>query len=123
MNITPDTRDAFFAEYPDFAIGLSSGKVKDRNSIKSKPVKIRKDVYSEICKLWEETNQRYLLFYDDDLDDDMAKVVLSLLEKPGVFTNVVMTSSRDIVKSGYLTDDDCLRYRCSIYSIQTYSLQ
>ena len=99
LNIKPDTRDAFFAEYPDFATGLSSGKVKDRNVAKPRPVKIRKAVYSEIRELWEAINQRYLLFYDDDLDADMAKVVLSLLEKPGVFTDVVMTSSRDIVKS------------------------
>jgi type III restriction enzyme len=99
LNIKPDTRDAFFAEYPDFATGLSSGKVKDRNVAKPKPVKIRKAVYSEMRELWEAINQRYLLFYDDDLDADMAKVVLSLLEKPGVFTDVVMTSSRDIVKS------------------------
>ena len=99
MNIKPDTRDAFFAEYPDFATGLTSGKVKDRNVIKPKSVKIRKAVYNEIRELWETINQRYLLFYDSDLDFDMANVVLSLLEKPGVFTDVVMTSSRDIVKS------------------------
>jgi type III restriction enzyme len=99
MNIRPDTRDAFFAEYPDFATGLTSGKVKDRNVIKPKPVKIRKAVYNEIRELWETINQRYLLFYDADLDSDMVNVVLSLLEKPGVFTDVVMTSSRDIIKS------------------------
>ena len=99
MNIKPDTRDAFFAEYPYFATGLSSGKVKDRNITKPKPVKIRKAVYSEIRELWETINQRYLLFYDEDLDSDMTDVVLSLLEEPGIFTDVVMTSSRDIVKS------------------------
>jgi type III restriction enzyme len=99
MNIKPDTRDAFFTEYPDFATGLSSGKVKDRNVTKPKPVKIRKAVYSEIRELWETINQRYLLFYDADLDSDMTDVAVSLLEKPGVFTDVVMTSSRDIVKS------------------------
>lgn len=99
MNINPNTRDAFFAEYPDFATGLTSGKVKDRNIIKPKPVKIRKAVYNEIRELWETINQRYLLFYDSDLDFDLPNVVLSLLEKPGVFTDVVMTSSRDIIKS------------------------
>ncbi|SDB95052.1 type III restriction-modification system endonuclease [Shouchella lonarensis] len=99
MNIKPDKRDAFFAEYPDFATGLSSGKVEDRNVARSKPVKIRKAVYNEIRELWETINQRYLIFYDDDLDSDMTEVVLSLLEKPSVFTDVVMTSSRDIVKN------------------------
>ncbi len=98
-NIKSETRESFFAEYPDFSTGLSSGKVKDRNKDKPKPVKIRKAVYSEIRELWETINQRYLLFYDADLDDDMNAIVLSLLEKPGVFTDVVMTSTRDIVES------------------------
>ena len=98
-NIISENRSAFFAEYPQFASGLSVGKVKDRNKEKPKPVKIRKAVYSEIRELWERINQRYLLFYDQDLDADMESVALSLFEKPGVFTDVVMSSSRDIVHS------------------------
>lgn len=99
MNILTVNREAFFAEYPNFAMGLSSGKVKDRNVMKPKPVKIRKAVYSEIRELWEAINQRYLLFYDKDLDTDMDAVVLSLLERPGVFSEVVMTSHREVVSS------------------------
>ena len=98
-NIRPETRTQFFEEYPAFASGLSEGKVKDRNKEKPKPIKIRKAVYNEMREFWERINQRYLLFYDADLDADMMEVALSLLEKPGVFTDVVMTSSRDIVHS------------------------
>lgn len=98
-NIKLNTRDAFFAEYPDFASGLASGKVKDRNVIKTKPVKIRKAAYNEIRDLWQAINQRYLLVYDSELDDGMAKAALSVLEKPGVLTDVVMTSTRDVVES------------------------
>ena len=98
-NIVSDNRAAFFAEYPHFASELSAGKVKDRNKEKPKPIKIRKAVYNEIRELWERINQRYLLFYDQDLDADMESVALSLFEKPGVFTDVVMSSSRDIVHS------------------------
>lgn len=98
-NIISDNRAAFFAEYPQFASGLSAGKVKDRNKEKPKPIKIRKAVYNEIRELWERINQRYLLFYDQDLDTNMESVALSLFEKPGVFTDVIMSSSRDIVQS------------------------
>lgn len=98
-NIRPETRTQFFEEYPAFASGLSEGKVKDRNKIKPKPIKIRKAVYDEMREFWERINQRYMLFYDADLDTDMAEVALSLFEKPGVFTDVVMTSGRDIVHS------------------------
>jgi len=99
LNINPDKRDAFFEEYPDFTIGLSSGKIKDRNILKSKPIKIRKTVYNELRKLWEAINQRYLLYYDDDLDLEIGKVVLSLFENSGVFTDVIITSSRETIKS------------------------
>ena len=99
MNIKTATRDDFFAEYPEFSIGLESGKVKDRNKDKPKPVKIRKAVYVEIKELWERINQRYLLFYDKDLDANMDEVVFSILKEKDVFTDVIMTSSREIIKS------------------------
>ena len=99
MNIRVETRAQFFEEYPLFRAGLSAGKVKDSNKDKPKPIKIRKAAYSEIKELWERINQRYLLFYDGDLNRGMESVVLSLLEKRGVFTDVVMRSSRDIVSS------------------------
>ena len=98
-NIISENRTTFFAEYPQFTSGLSIGKVKDRNKEKPKQIKIRKAVYNEIRELWEHINQRYLLFYDQDLDANMESVALSIFEKPGVFTDVVMSSSRDIVHS------------------------
>lgn len=98
-NIKVETRDVFFAEYPDFAVGLSNGKVKDRNKDKPKPVKIRKAVYNEIRELWETINHRYLLLYDNDLDDNIENVILELFEQPEVFTDLVMRSERDKVVS------------------------
>ncbi|EAD5524263.1 type III restriction-modification system endonuclease, partial [Listeria monocytogenes] len=99
MNINVEKRDEFFAEFPEFEMGLSSGKVKDRNKNKPRPVKIRKGAYNEIRELWEKINQRYLLFYDRDLDKDMKDVLLSISEKQGVFTDVVMTSQREVIQS------------------------
>lgn len=98
-NIKAETRDVFFAEYPDFATGLSTGKIKDRNKDKPKPVKIRKTVYNEIKELWETINHRYLLFYDDDLNNNLEEIALAIFEKPGVFTDLVMRSERDKVES------------------------
>lgn len=99
LNIIMEKRDEFIAEFPDFEMGLSSGKVKDRNKNKPQPVRIRKGAYNEIRELWEKINQRYLLFYDKDLDKDMKEVVLAILEDDGVFTDTVMTSQREEIKS------------------------
>ena len=98
-NIKSETRNNFFSEYPDFIVGLSAGKVKDRNIEKPKPVKIRKTVYNEIKELWETINRRYLLFYDDELNDNIEDVVLGIFKKPGVFTDVVIRSERERVMS------------------------
>lgn len=97
--IRPEARAQFFEAYPAFASGLKGGKIKDRNHDKPKPIKIRKAVYQELREFWEKINQRYLLFYDATLDTDMEKVVLSIFEKPGVFTDVIMRSSRALVQS------------------------
>ncbi len=97
--IRPETRARFFEEYPAFASGLPAGKVKDRNREQTKPVKIRKAVYEEMREFWERINRRYLLFYDSDLNGSLEETVLSLFEKPGVFTDVVLRSSREIVHS------------------------
>ncbi|MCM1287149.1 MAG: type III restriction-modification system endonuclease [Clostridium sp.] len=97
--VKTETRDAFFAEYPEFATGLSSGKVKDRNKEKPNSIKIRKAMYKELKELWETINHRYLLFYDNDLNGIIEDVILELFEKPGVFTDLVIRSERDKVDS------------------------
>jgi type III restriction enzyme len=99
LNIKTETRDAFFTKYPDFATGLTSGKVKDLNKTKAKPVKIRPAVYSEIKELWQILNQRYLLFYDTEVNvnEKVGSAVLSILEQ-GVFTDAVISSNRETIK-------------------------
>lgn len=98
-NINLETRDQFLDEYPDFVAGLAVGKVKDRNKSESKPIKIRKGVFNEIKELWEKINQRYLLYYDTELNDTLDTAILEILEKPGIFNGVVLSSERDIVRS------------------------
>ncbi len=99
LNVRPETKMAFFEEYPEFASGVSRGKIRDRNKEKSENIRIREDVYHKISDLWQSMNQRFLLFYDVDLDKNMVDVVLSILERPGVFTDVVLTSERAKVQS------------------------
>lgn len=98
-NINPVTRAQFFEEYPDFAAGLKAGKIKDRNTEKPKPVKIRKAVYQEIKKLWETINYRYLMFYDKELNSNIEDVVLNIFESSTVFSSFVVTSERTRIAS------------------------
>jgi type III restriction enzyme len=97
--IISDKKEAFFAEYPDFATGLHSGKVRDRNKEKPQAVKIRKAVYSELRELWERINQRYLLFYDKDLTENIEDAILDILRTGDIFTDVSISSSRQAIKA------------------------
>ena len=103
-NIVNETREAFYEEYPEFSSGLDSNKVRDRNKQKPKPVKIRHARYGEIRQLWEIVNQRYLLVYDAELNKNLSEAILSILKK-GIFTDVVMSSTREAVygKNGHMT--------------------
>ena len=37
----------------------------------------------------EKINERYLLLYDRDLDEELPDVLLTLLEKEGIFTQLL----------------------------------
>lgn len=99
MNIVPDNRDAMLAEYPELLQGLQSGKVKNLNRESSKPIRIRKAVYEEMRELWEKINERYLLLYDRDLDEELPDVLLSLFQKEVIFSQASIQSQRQKVVS------------------------
>lgn len=97
--IKPENREAFLAEYPDFASGVSSGKVKDRNKEKPRQVKIRPAVYNELKELWEKINHRYYLFYDTDLNEKVEAAVSEILENNPIFADLTMSSNRSVIES------------------------
>ncbi|MCD8105096.1 MAG: type III restriction-modification system endonuclease [Lachnospiraceae bacterium] len=98
-NIRTETRNVFLERYPDFAAGLASGKVKDRNKTKSRMIKINENAFHEIRQFWENINHPYLLSYDETLNAELGTVVLSIFEQKAVFKNDVMRSNRDLVIS------------------------
>ncbi len=98
-NIVPENRDAFYDAYPDFFAGVKIGKVQNRNKEKPKQIKIRKAVFSELKTLWMAINQRYLLFYDNELNEKVDEILLSILESPGFFTDLAIQSIRSRMQS------------------------
>lgn len=99
-NIISSKREEFFLEYPGFAAGVNSGKITNRNTSVSKPIKIREGVYKELQQLWEKINQRYLLTYERELDQELNKAVTEILKSGSIFTDVTMTSDRTLVAGG-----------------------
>ena len=97
--IVPQNRVQFFEEYPLFKSGLDANKIKDRNKTSEKPIGIRKARFDEIKELWKVLNQRYTIWYDDNIDADLEKGLSEILEAPSIFSEQVITSHRDIVRS------------------------
>lgn len=107
-NINPEKRNQFFAEYPAFASGISIGeRITDRNRQAQRTVQIRKTQYSELKELWEKINQRYYLFYDRTLNQNLKDVIVDLLNTQSIFTSSILTSQRSRVRSedGHMVAD------------------
>ena len=103
--IIADKRDTFFADYPEFAIGVDSNKVIDVNKNKKEEIHVRKAVYSELKELWERINHKYYLFYDADLSNEIPQTLHDILRKTGILGNVTLESHRDqIVTKGNIMD-------------------
>lgn len=108
-NIKLANRDSFFAEYPEFAecpelaasvtMGVSNNKISDANKVFKKTVRIRAEVYSELKELWEKINQKYYLFFDRDLTDEIPKALHEILRKPGIFGNITISSHRELIEA------------------------
>lgn len=98
-SINESMLDEFFDQYPEFNnVGVSRGKVIDRNKNIKNTVKIRKARFEELKDLWKAINKKYILFYDNEIDGLIEKD-LSLLLRGGIFSYNVMTSQRQEIKS------------------------
>ncbi len=95
--ILTENRDAFYADYPEFASGVGRNKVTDVNKNKKEEIHVREAVYCELKELWERINHKYYLFYDTDLTDEIPQALNEVLRNAGIFGNVTLYSYRDNV--------------------------
>ena len=70
-----------FTEYPEF--NNVTGKVKDRNKGTKDVLKIRKARYEELKELWAQLNRKYIVFYQNDIDQQIRAAL------PGILINDV----------------------------------
>ena len=92
--LNPEKVMDFFAEYPEF--NNVTGKVKDRNKGSRDMVKIRKAKYDELKELWTQLNRKYIVFYQQGIDEQIAEALPELLAKD-VFVHQTIQSKRQKV--------------------------
>ena len=95
--ILAEHREAFFTDYPEFISGVKGGKVTDRNKKKNGDIKIRKAVYSELKELWEAINQKYFLFYERDLEQEIPEALHKIFRENDTFARISISSQRNEV--------------------------
>ena len=95
-NIVTNKITEFYDEYPEFNTGVNKTKIVDRNKKATNMVKIRPERYDELKELWKKINQKYILFFEKQLNEKVEKEFH--LEK-GAFTFVTVESQREQVKT------------------------
>jgi len=114
-NIKLENTEKFFEEYPDFGVGINSGKVEDRNTKKFAKIKIRKGVFDELKALWEEINAKYILNYERIEEDDFLFKEIHGIFNKGVFADTYIQSKREELDTkgneASVRDDSTVQYK------------
>ncbi len=83
--INPDgvilNADKLFELCPELNNGLQKNKVINRTEKESNSLKVRKDKYEQIKKLWELLNQKYIINYSEFKDDEIELALQYILEQ------------------------------------------
>ena len=91
--------DDFYAEYPEFNVmGISGGKVIDKNKKASNTVKVRAAKFEEIKELWSAINKN--TFFSFIVKWTNVRKDLPELLKEEVFSQQELTSIRQEVQAG-----------------------
>lgn len=86
----------FYNDYPEFKPtgGVNDTKVINRNKQASPTVAIRKAQYDELKDLWQKINQKYVIFFENELN---KKIQDEFHLEKGAFGSVVISSQRSKV--------------------------
>jgi type III restriction enzyme len=98
-NIIMGNRDAFFTEYPNFEIGLLNGKIKNRNKDKPRNVLIRPNKYAELKEFWEKINEKYLIFFEREINNEIEEVLYTILKNGALTGAGALYSNRNKIES------------------------
>ncbi len=98
--INPEKAEEFYQQFPEFnKAQLSGNKVIDKNQKQRNTVKIRKAQFEELKELWAAINKKYVIFFDNGVDQSIANDLQELLED-GIFGLKEITTDRQKIHAG-----------------------
>lgn len=90
-NIVQESYQTFADEYPQF---FTNSHVKNRNQSNTDMVGIRKQQFEEIKDLWAKLNAKYVLYFDENIDDAISKELPKVIIGKRVFSQEIVDSHR-----------------------------
>ena len=101
--INPDgeilNEDKLLEILPELNKGLHRNKVIDRKEKDNNTIKIRKNKYEQIKKLWELLNEKYIINYSEFETKEIEEALLNIL-KEDINTSDVITTDRQMLSIG-----------------------
>lgn len=94
--LNPEKLLELFEEYPEFNTGVSKSKIIDRNKHTTHTVRVRKAQFEELRGLWEILNQKYVLFFEQDVNR-LIRENFSLILENDVFGYQTIRSERSLI--------------------------
>ena len=79
-NIQLEKIDDLYADYPEAVANLRPNKIIDGNK-KKNFVKVRKDKFADISKLWKFINQKYYLKFEDIPEEELSEALYEVLKE------------------------------------------
>lgn len=86
--------EKLFELCPELNYGLRKNKVIERTEKNSNNLKIRKEKYEQIKKLWELLNEKYIINYADFKDDEVELALQNILEQGISSSDLVRTERK-----------------------------
>lgn len=120
QSINPETITDFYNEYPEFNNNdsVNKNKVIDRNKNRKNTVKIRSAKFEELKELWHRINQKYVIFFENNLNNLIDN---DFHLKDGVFTSITIKSEREKIDVSN-SEANVLREAGAEYDIQGKSI-
>lgn len=90
--VFPDRLDDFLTNYPEFS-KLAKGRIENRNK-EQKPAKVRPVQYRLLEDLWHKLNRKYILYFDQEIEDQLRADLPHRIKEDGVFSIQTVTTDR-----------------------------
>lgn len=94
--VLPERIDEFLLNYPE-ANNLSRGRIKDRDK-EPKPAKVRKVKFQMLEDLWRKLNRKYVLYFDQEIEEQLRADLPAKIKEDGVFGVQVVSTERTFIE-------------------------